>query len=178
MLIGPANQRIETWQAVEVKRNRWEWQLVSFHDLAETLGEGVSLQDAITDYDGRTWFTTSPGIVGYVDELSDQIETIELGEDLQNSLVVEPWGGVYIVTVEALYKLVTDENGIISVNWRQAYKNDGGQGGLLSTGSGTTPTAFGDNDDLIAIADNSAGKINLNVYLPRGRQADLPVPHV
>ena len=39
------------------------------------------------------------------------------------------------------------------------------QGGLLSSGSGTTPTAFGENDDLIAIADNAAGRINLNVYL-------------
>jgi hypothetical protein len=165
VLIGPANQRIETWQAVEERKGQWAWQRVGLHDLATVLGEGVHLQDALTDYDGRTWFTTSPGVVGYVDELTGQTETIALGEDLQNSLVVEPGGGVYIVTVQALYKLVTDADGVISVKWRQAYLNDGGQGGLLSTGSGTTPTAFGDNDDLIAIADNSANRINLNVYL-------------
>ena len=171
-LIGPANQQIETWQAVEVKKNRWEWQLVSAHDLTDVLEEGVHLQDAITDYYGRTWFTTSPGVVGYVNEITGQTETIALGEDLQNSLVVdvgaegtETTAGYYMVTVEALYKLMTHADGTIYVKWRQPYLNDGGDVGLLSSGSGTTPTAFGNNDDMIAIADNAAERINLNVYM-------------
>jgi hypothetical protein len=163
-LIGPANQRIERWEVVEGSDGP-RWQLASAHDLSDVLGEGVHLQDALTDYEGRTWFTTSPGIVGYVDERRRRVETFALGEDLQNSLVVEPGGGVYIVTVAALYKLRAARNGRIELSWRQPYRNDGGQGGLLPSGSGTTPTAFGDNDDLIASADNAAGRIHLNVYL-------------
>ena len=143
----------------------FRWELSASHDLSEVLGAGVHLQDALTDYVGRTWFTTSPGMVGYVDELTGVVETIALGEDLQNSLVVEPAGGVYIVTVQALYRLSLDASGAIQVDWRQPYQNDGGEVGLLSTGSGTTPTAFGENDDLIAIADNAAGRIHLNVYV-------------
>ncbi len=167
-IIGPANQRIETWEVVKEGKNKkvsWSWRLASAHDLSGVLGEGVHLQDALTDYEGRTWFTTSLGVVGYVDKLTGNVETIALNESLQNSLVVDSGGGVYIVTVEALYKLMADDDGYIDIVWRQAYQNDGGQGGLLSTGSGTTPTAFGENDDLIAIADNAAGRIHLNVYL-------------
>ena len=171
-LIGPANQQIETWEAVEVKKNQWEWQLVKAHNLSAVLDEGVQLQDAITDYHNRTWFTTSPGIVGYISEVTGQTEIIDLEEDLQNSLVLdlgtegtETTAGYYIVTVEALYKLMTNVDGSIYVKWRKPYLNDAGDVGLLSTGSGTTPTAFGNNDDLIAIADNSAVRINLNVYV-------------
>ena len=58
-----------------------------------------------------------------------------------------------------------EPDGAIAVGWREAYRNDRGQGGLLSSGSGTTPTAFGADDDLIAIADNAAGRIHLNVHL-------------
>jgi hypothetical protein len=172
VLVGPANQQIETWEAVEVKKKQWEWQLVSAHNLSDLLDEGVHLQDAMTDYYGRTWFTTGAGLVGYVNEVTGQTETIALDEFLQNSMVVDlgtegtaETAGTYVVTVEALYKLKTAADGSIYIDWRQAYLNDGGQGGLLSSGSGTTPTAFGNNDDMIAIADNSAGRINLNVYM-------------
>ncbi len=163
-IIGPANQQIEFWEVVEDDAGP-RWELTGAHDLSVVLDPGVHLQDAITDYEGRTWFTTQPGVVGYVDEQSGRIETISLGEDLQNSLVLEPGGAAYVVTVEALYRLQARPDGEIRVAWRQDYQNDGGQGGLLSTGSGTTPTAFGDNDDLIAIADNAAGRIHMNVYL-------------
>ena len=40
-----------------------------------------------------------------IDLASGHVETIELGEALQNSLVLEPDGRAYVVTVEALYQL-------------------------------------------------------------------------
>jgi hypothetical protein len=163
-IIGPANKRIEIWEVVK-ERGRPAWSLAESYDLSDILGEGVHLQDAIFDFEGRMWFTTRLGVIGYIDTDGERVVTIGLGEELQNSLVIEPSGRAYVVTGEALYQLVTGEDGAIQVGWRQPYDTGGGQGGLLSSGSGTTPTAFGEHDDLIAIADNAAGRINLNVHL-------------
>jgi hypothetical protein len=180
-LVGVSNQRIQRWEALEVKNKHWEWQLIDDYDLTADLDDpDAPLQDALPDYAGRLWFTTQPGIIGYLDETTGDVKTCVLrqgdcdadgdgdgdgdGEFLQNGFAVDTDGAIYAVTVEALYRLEVDQDGLIFVAWRQAYLNDGGQGGLLSQGSGTTPTLFGDNNDLVAIADNSAGRINLNVY--------------
>lgn len=164
-LVGVANQRIQRWEALEVKNKRWEWQLIDDYDLRPVLNNpDAPLQDAIPDYSGRLWFTTQPGIIGYIDENTGEVEIFELGEFLQNGFAIDTDGAIYAVTVEALYRLSVDEDGSILVDWRKPYLNDGDQGGLLSQGSGTTPTLFGDDDDLIAIADNSAGRIHINVY--------------
>jgi len=184
-LVGVSNQRIQRWEALQVKNKQWEWVLVDDYDLAAYLGDpDAPLQDALPDYAGRLWFTTQPGIIGYLDETTGDVKTCVLGdgdgdgngdcdgdgdgdgdgEFLQNGFAVDIDGAIYAVTVEALYRLEVDQDGLIFVAWRQAYLNDGGQGGLLSQGSGTTPTLFGDNNDLVAIADNSAGRIHLNVY--------------
>lgn len=168
-LVGVANQRIQRWEALLVGNNEWEWQLVDDYDLRPILNNAdAPLQDALPDYAGRLWFTTQPGIIGYLDENTGEVVTLELDEFLQNGFAIDPDGAIYAVTVEALYRLALGDDGSINVAWRKAYLNDGGQGGLLSQGSGTTPTLFGDNDDLVAIADNSAGRININVY----RRAD------
>lgn len=164
-LVGVANQRIQRWEALQVSNKKWEWQLVDDYDLRPILNnEDAPLQDAIPDYAGRLWFTTQPGIIGYLDENTGEVVTLELGEFLQNGFAIDAEGSIYAVTVDALYRLSVDTDGSIGVVWRRPYLNDGGQGGLLSQGSGTTPTLFGDNDDLVAIADNSAGRININVY--------------
>jgi outer membrane protein assembly factor BamB len=164
-LVGVANQRIQRWEAIQVKKKSWEWQLVDDYDLTAVLNNPhAPLQDAIPDYTGRLWFTTQPGIIGYLDENTGEFETLELGEFLQNGFAIDTDGAIYAVTVEALYRLSVNADGSIVIDWQTEYLNDGGQGGLLSAGSGTTPTLFGDENDLIAIADNSAGRINLNVY--------------
>jgi hypothetical protein len=164
-LIGVSNQRIQRWEALEVKNKQWEWQLIDDYDLSATLDNpDAPLQDALPDYTGRLWFTTQPGIIGYLDENTGVVESLALGEFLQNGFAVDTDGATYAVTVDALYRLSLSGDGSIVIDWRVPYLNDGGQGGLLSQGSGTTPTLFGDNNDLIAIADNSAGRININVY--------------
>lgn len=164
-LVGVSNQRIQRWEALEVKKKRWEWHLVDDYDLRPILDNpDAPLQDAIPDYAGRLWFTTQPGIIGYIDENTGDTRTFELGEFLQNGFAIDVDGAIYAVTVDALYRLGVEADGSIAVAWRKPYLNDGGQGGLLSTGSGTTPTLFGEESDLVAIADNSAGRINLNVY--------------
>jgi hypothetical protein len=164
-LVGVANQRIQRWEAIQVKKKSWEWQLVDDYDLTPVLNNpDAPLQDAIPDYTGRLWFTTQPGIIGYLDENTGKFETLELGEFLQNGFAIDTDGAIYAVTVEALYRLSVNAEGSIVIDWEMAYDNDGGQGGLLSAGSGTTPTLFGDENDLIAIADNSAGQIHINVY--------------
>lgn len=164
-LVGVSNQRIQRWEALQVKKNSWEWQLIDDYDLTSDLNDpDAPLQDALPDYAGRLWFTTQPGIIGYLDENTGVVETLALGEFLQNGFAVDTDGAIYAVTVDALYRLSVKVDGSIESDWRVPYLNDGGQGGLLSQGSGTTPTLFGDHNDLIAIADNSAGRINLNVY--------------
>ena len=123
--------------------------------------EDPMLQDTVIDWEGRYWFMTTDGRVGYYDRSTDVIQMMELGEGLQNSMVVDT-EGVYLVTFESLQRLSVGENGEVQVDWRADYDPGSGIGGILP-GSGTSPTLLGLNDDLISIADNADGQVNLLV---------------
>ena len=119
------------------------------------------LQDTVVDYEGRVWFMVTDGRVGYYDIESDTIEMTDLGQELQNSMVVDD-RGVYLVTYESTFRLVADEDGVVQVDWEAPYDPGSGISGVLP-GSGTSPTLLGTRDDLISIADNADGQINLLV---------------
>jgi len=96
------------------------------------------------------------------------VETIDLASDLedcplasetqvlQNSIAVDA-DGIYMVTCAALYRLSANAEGEVQRDWRVTYDT-----GLLP-GSGTSPTLFGTEDDLITICDNADEQINLLV---------------
>src|SRR5699024_1840010 len=69
------------------------------------------------------------------------------GERVSNGITVRP-GGASVMTTRALYEVSQGEDGRLRTDWRRAY--DRGQArhpGMLSYGSGSTPTYFGPHDD-------------------------------
>ena len=110
-------------------------------------------------------------------EIRDRFRKMFLGksnfaEQIQNSFSVGP-NGVYIVSNVALYKLRfnADTKKIeLDPDWAETYAkgnlvydNDRKiKPGHLNDGSGTTPTLIGDR--FVAIVDNGAESVNLNVF--------------
>jgi len=165
IFIGPPNNRLERYH-IEVVDGAPEF-VQDFSKEVPGLDpwvelDGPGLQDTVIDFEGRFWFMVTDGRVGYLDPETDEIKMTNLGEGLQNSMVVDE-AGVYMVTYLALYRLSVDDNGDIKQDWRAKY--DPGEGtGVLLPGSGTSPTLFGTEEDLITICDNAPSQINAVVF--------------
>lgn len=88
------------------------------------------------------------------------------GEAIENGMAIDH-SGVYIVTTSHLYKFAASDSGTIQRKWFTRYPQTEGtpkQGTISRRGSGSTPTLFGSEDDLIAITDNADHQINLCIY--------------
>ncbi|MFF2779025.1 hypothetical protein ACFVU3_29550 [Streptomyces sp. NPDC058052] len=136
------------------------------------LGDAVPDGDAVTglspDWRGRVWFATGGGVVGLADDRTGQVTTVRLpaGERVANSISTAP-EGTAVTSTHATYLLTADASGTPRIAWRQAY--DRGQArkpGLLSWGSGSTPTFLGPGTgtEWIAIVDNADTTVRLKVY--------------
>ena len=117
------------------------------------------------DWDGRLWWFSQQGVVGTLDRASGQVHPLPLPADegIFNSVSGDETGGMYVVTTHATYRLDADESGRPQVTWREPY--DRGtrlKPGMLSQGSGTSPTLVGDR--WIAIADNAEPRSRVLVY--------------
>ena len=78
---------------------------------------------------------------------------------------------MYLVTTHASYRLDADAGGAPQVSWRIPYdRGTKVKPGMLSQGSGTSPTLIGDR--WIAIADNAEPRSNVIVYDRRLGVAD------
>jgi hypothetical protein len=121
-------------------------------DLTSVVPDGDSIISALPDWQGRLWFATTQGVVGYVDE-AGTIVSKALGEPIGNSFAVDEEGGVYIVSDAALYRF-EGVDGEVRTIWRETYDNIGiAKPGQSEKGSGTTPTLMG--KDLVSITDNA-----------------------
>jgi len=158
-VIGPANNAVETWQ-LEINGGQPSFVRMESYDVSGELPPADLLQDTVIDYDGRLWFCSITGIVGYVDPATGNVETFDTGEGLQNSFAVDDTG-VYIVTFDAMYKFSADVDGTVKQDWSTPYDNTGP--GLTQPGSGTTPTLFGSLDDLVGICDTALPQVNMVV---------------
>jgi len=171
IVVAPSDNTIRRYEIIEAE-GVFSWNLAESTDLNPLLksagidvSKRLDITDVIPDYQGRMWFTSAFGLVGYVDTSTTpvSVQIHDLGADMQNQIAIDP-SGVYVVTVKSLNKLTVDPDGTIRKVWSQLYDVSAGQTGLVSTGSGTTPTLFGENDDVIAIADNAAEHLHLNLY--------------
>jgi hypothetical protein len=139
------------------------------YDLSSVLPSGDKIISALPDWQGRIWFATSDGVVGWVNRRSGKAHTRDLGAPIGNSFAVDERNGVYVVTDQALYRL-TASNGRVRVVWRHGYPNDGTvKPGQTEAGSGTTPTIMG-GGRYVAITDN-ADPIDVMVFQRRARPA-------
>ena len=162
VIVPKMDKKIAFYQVMDEEGNPY-WNLVKETDLSKSLPKEAYINDAVLDFRGRLWFTTSMGIVGYADEIEEEIETYSFHEGLQNQLAIDSTG-VYVLTNEYMNKLIVNNDGKIKLKWRSSYDNRAGLNGLVGSGSGTSPTLFGKNDDLIAIADNGIPQMHMNVY--------------
>ena len=135
------------------------------YDLSGTLAGDDKLISALPDWDGRTWFASVQGVVGWVNRKTEKIHTRDLDAPIGNSFAVDERGGVYVVTDQALYRLEA-HGGKVRVIWSHGYPNDGTiKPGQTQAGSGTTPTLM-ERGSLVAITDN-ADPVHVMVFKRR-----------
>jgi hypothetical protein len=130
-------------------------------DLTGVVPEDDCLVALMPDWDGLgTWWVSQDGRVGHADE-SGESTVLDLDEEIANSLAVDA-EGLFVVTVEALYKLAVGD-GSPEMLWRTAYdKGTQHKPGQLSAGSGTTPTVL--PSGLVAITDNAEPRMHVQFY--------------
>lgn len=164
LLVAPYDKTIRTYSFTNNRITE-----TSRFELASHVPAEANITDAVPDYDGNMWFTTSTGIIGYVNA-SDQVVQIDVGVSLQNQVALDA-SGVYFSTFEEFYKVeATNSATEINIISQVPYDHSaGGTTGVVSPGTGTTPTLFGANDDLVSISDNALGQLHVNVY----RRSDL-----
>lgn len=137
-------------------------------DLNPHLADDDKIISALPDWDGRLWFASTQGVVGFVTR-RDRVRTLDLGERNGNSFTVDERGSVYVVTDAALYRLRAARGKVRTV-WRARYANVGEvKPGQTQAGSGTTPTLLG-GGRWVAITDN-ADPMNVLAF-QRARRPD------
>ena len=110
------------------------------YDLTSVIATGDKVFSALPDWDGRIWFVSGRGVVGFVDPATAKVETVDTGEEIANSFSIDELGGVYLVTIKGLYRFQAVD-GKPKVVWTQVYPNSGiAKPGQVDAGSGTTPT--------------------------------------
>jgi outer membrane protein assembly factor BamB len=115
------------------------------------------------DWAGRIWFVTQDGRAGFVVPDTFRTAVLDLGDEIANSVAAGRDGGVYVVTVKALYKLGVGPSGKPAVTWRTTYdRGSEKKPGQLSQGSGTTPTIL--PGGLVAITDNADPRMHVQFY--------------
>jgi hypothetical protein len=138
-------------------------------DLSGRLASDDKIVSALPDWDGRIWFASREGTVGWVNRKTGTIHTRDLASPIGNSFAVDEHRGVYVVTDAALYRL-TAKRGKVRTVWRHGYPNDGTvKPGQTEAGSGTTPTIMG-GGRYVAITDN-ADPIHIMVFQRRPNPA-------
>ena len=169
-IIGNSENKIQIFR-VDESGKKPQWVIEKEYDLSSSLPEGSYITDAFPDYEGRIWFVTRPGEVGYVHPDTKEVNFIRLeNEEIQNSLAISD-DGVYIVSDHAMYRFDVKKDGTPYYSWRTVY--DRGttlKPGAINQGSGTTPSLLdvpcsdGSIRKLVGITDNADGRVNLVVY--------------
>lgn len=144
-------------------------------DLTDQVPHDDCLIALMPDWQGRIWFASQQGRVGLVEPETGLASTLELDEEVANSLAVDEDGGVYVVTDAALYRLGAVGSGRAAVVWRAEYdRGTGVKPGQFSQGSGTTPTLL--SGGLVAITDNAEPRMHVVVHRRDDGSAVCRVP--
>ena len=136
------------------------------------LNDDERISSALPDWQGRIWFVSKKsGVIGVLDKKTGKIESIRLGEEIENSFSIDK-SGVYIASDKRMYRFNAGKDNKPVVDWKVTYKNSGiTKPSQLNAGTGTTPTIF-HGGDYVTITDN-ADPMNVVVYrtakkLPKG----------
>ncbi len=141
--------------------------------LATHLGADDCLVATGVDWAGRVWWFSQQGTVGTLDRTTGAVRALELpeGEGIFNSVSTDETGGVYFVSTHRSYRLDAADDGTPQITWAIPYdRGSVKKPGMLSQGSGTSPTLIGER--WIAIADNAEPRSHVIVYDRRKGVAD------
>jgi len=123
------------------------------YDLSGVVAQGDGIISALPDWDGRIWFASVKGVVGWIDPASGEVTSRSLGEGITNSFAVDDSGGVYIATDKALYRFDARRQ-TFQETWRVGYDSVAAtKPGQSDAVTGTTPTIMG--SEYVAITDNA-----------------------
>lgn len=121
------------------------------------------------DARGRDWFFTQQGYAGVLDRRTGRTKVVRLKrpkgpvEGIFNSVSADGTGGVYAVTTHATYRLDAGPKGRPRITYRLPYdRGSRTKPGMLSRGSGTTPTLIGKR--WLVIADNAEPRTRILAY--------------
>lgn len=150
--------------------------------LASYLGADDCLVATGVDWSGTVWWFSQQGTVGTLDRATGLVKALELpeGEGIYNSVSSDETGGVYFVSTHRSYRLDAAADGTPEITWAIPYdRGSMKKPGMLSQGSGTSPTLIGER--WIAIADNADPQSHVIVYdrrrgVPAGEREHCSVP--
>lgn len=146
--------------------------------LAAHLADGDCLVATGVDWSGRVWWFSQQGTVGTLDRETGTVHALDLpeGEGIFNSVSTDETGGVYFVSTHQTYRLDAAEDGTPEITWAIPYdRGSRVKPGMLSQGSGTSPTLIGER--WIGIADNADPQSHVIVYDRRKGIADAEREH-
>ncbi|HEX2267448.1 MAG TPA: hypothetical protein VHI97_04475, partial [Actinomycetota bacterium] len=108
----PTNNR-QIWIVGEVDTPAGtQFELQTVYDLSTTVLPTESIVSALPDWDGRIWFVTTRGLVGFVDPRTEAVRSLRLEDEvIANSFAVDETGGVFVVSDHALYRFDADDSG-------------------------------------------------------------------
>ena len=135
------------------------------HELTAHVSATDCIVSVLPDWSGRLWYLSKGAVVGTIDPRTGEQHSVRLdGELVANSFAVDETGGVFLVTDRAMYRFDADrESGAPTVTWRRTYdRGSRVKPGMLSQGSGTSPTLLGRR--WVAIADNAEPRMHVEVY--------------
>ena len=145
----------------------WSLRTVKSVPLSRVVPSDDSVVGLSPDWQGRTWFASAHGVVGFARVSSSVVRAVHLphGETVANSIASAP-SGVAVASTKALYAFRAVSNSPHLV-WRHTYdRGSARKPGQLSWGTGATPTYFGPRTgaEYLAITDNADKQERLLVY--------------
>jgi hypothetical protein len=141
------------------------------YELADAVPGDDCVIATLPDWHGNVFFATEQGRVGVIDPATGAVRTMQFaGERIVNSMAGDETDAIYVLTDHRLAAVEADASGAPVVRWATSYDRGTRQKpGMLSQGSGTTPTLIG--DDLVAIADNAEPRMHVQFYQRSGPRA-------
>ncbi len=138
-------------------------------DLGGLLAAGEKPFAVAAGYDGRDWVTGAAGTVITLPRDGGTPRRLSLGEPIAEDLATDPTGA-YVVTRDALYRLVARADGTPRVVWRQPLESGlaDAKAGRLHPGSGTPPVVIAGG--YVAVVDAVAHP-RVTVVRMQGRDA-------
>ncbi len=126
-------------------------------DLKPYVPYGDCLVALAPDWSGRIWWASREGLVGTLVPDSGAVQVVDLGEEVDHDLAVDPDGGVYVVTDEAVQRLGAGPDGVPTPVWRTPTEHAGGSPPVLLDGGAVAVTDEVDDRLQVVVLERASG---------------------